>query len=95
MPDILVRHIDTAMAERIMDLARERKWSINDVILHVLRHGLGLVPEDMTPREPRDIAHLRGTWNASEAAAFHEALSAFEEAPGSPLFSDPSPKNAD
>ena len=94
MPDILVRHIDAAMAERIMELARERKWSINDVILHVLRHGLGLVAEDTAVREPRDIAHLRGTWNAVEAAVFHEALSAFEEAPGSPLFSKDARKDA-
>ncbi|MDF3983568.1 hypothetical protein P3W24_16655 [Luteibacter sp. PPL201] len=87
MPDIVVRHIDDQMAERIKSLARERRWSINEVILHALRHGLGLGPGDAFSEmliEPGDIAHLTGAWDASEQAAFQEALAALAQAsPGS------------
>ena len=43
MPDILIRDIDAVMAERIKQLAKERHWSINDVVLHALRHGLRMI----------------------------------------------------
>lgn len=88
MPEILVRHIDDALAERIKDLARARQWSINDVILHVLRHSLGLATDDEPRIDPRDIATLGGTWSSTENAAFREALSAFEHLDGEPLFED-------
>lgn len=85
MPDILVRNIDEALAERIMALARERKWSINDVILHALRHGLGLGSDELSLREVNDIARLAGTWDHDEAAAFREAMQALEQIPESTL----------
>ena len=62
MPDILVRNIDEAIAERIKTLARERNWSINEVIVHILRHSLGLGGEDLVHREIHDVAVLAGTW---------------------------------
>jgi hypothetical protein len=89
VPDILVRHIDEATAERIKAIARERQWSINEVVLHALRHGLGLAGEDATRRELHDIATLSGTWESSETAAFRAALEAFERVSGKPLFVDP------
>ena len=92
MPDILVRHIDEASAERIKAIARERAWSINEVILHALRHGLGLAGEDLARRELHDIAHLRGTWEPTEAAAFRSALDAFEKVNGKPLYMEDKPK---
>lgn len=83
VPDIVVRHIDEQMAERIKHLARERRWSINEVILHALRHGLGLSPGDVFGElllQPGDIAHLTGAWDADETAAFQEALAALAQA---------------
>ncbi|HET8941952.1 MAG TPA: hypothetical protein VFN13_08190 [Rudaea sp.] len=86
MPDILVRNIDDALAERIKAIARERDWSINEVIVHVLRHSLGLGGEDIGPREIHDVAMLGGTWDPSETDAFRNALEAFEQVDGKPLF---------
>lgn len=86
MPDILVRHLDDAMVQRIKEIARERHWSINEAILHALRHGLGLAGDEGLRSSPRDIATLVGTWDAGESAAFEEALKAFEHVDGRPLF---------
>jgi hypothetical protein len=82
VPDIVVRHIDDAMVERIKQVARERKWSINDVVLHAMRSGLGLGGETLgVEREYRSIATLTGTWQAEESAAFAEALDAMASVP--------------
>ncbi|MEP6484651.1 MAG: hypothetical protein ABJB01_09385 [Rudaea sp.] len=94
MPDILVRNIEESVAERIKAIARERNWSINDVILHVLRHSLGMGGEDMTRREVHDVAVLGGTWDPGESAAFRTALEAFERIDGKPLFVESKPDQA-
>jgi hypothetical protein len=88
MTDILIREVDDAIAERLRLIAVERNWPVNQVILHALRVALGLGGEDLIKRDRQDIAHLRGTWNPGETAAFSEALSAFEHVDGRPLFSD-------
>ena len=90
MPDILVRNIDDAMAERIKTIARERNWSINEVIVYILRHSLGFGGEDILRRDRdiHDVAVLAGTWDPREAAAFRTALEAFEKVDGKPLFGD-------
>jgi hypothetical protein len=78
----MLRGIDGELAERIKTIARDRKWALNDVILHLLRQALGLTEEDISSRGMRgDIATLGGTWAADEAAAFREALAAFEVLP--------------
>lgn len=91
MPDILVRNIDDAVAERIKAIARERDWSINEVIVYILRHSLGFGGEDIVRRDRdiHDVAVLAGTWDPREAAAFRTALEAFEKVDGKPLFVDP------
>ncbi|UXI68241.1 hypothetical protein [Tahibacter amnicola] len=88
MPDILVRHIDDTLAERIKEIAREHQWSINEAILHALRRGVGLSEDDIARRELHDIAVLSGTWESNETAAFRAALEAFERVAGKPLFTD-------
>jgi len=88
MPDLVVRHIDNVMAERIKTLAKDRRWSINDVVLHALKHGLGLAegaqPFAETMLDP-DTVVLSGHWDAAERAAFHEAVQALSVAPSSQL----------
>jgi NRPS condensation-like uncharacterized protein len=82
VPDIVVRHIEDSLIERIKSLAREKDWSINDVLLHALRTGLGMESEKLNVAyEFRYIADLAGTWKAEETAAFEEALKALATAP--------------
>jgi hypothetical protein len=89
MPDLMIRHIDRLMAERIKLLAKARQWSINDVVLQALRHGLGvsesngLLAEHML--EPGELSLAGGHWDASERAAFQEALQALAMARAEPL----------
>jgi hypothetical protein len=91
VPDILVRNIDDAIAERIKTLARERNWSIHEVVVHLLRHSLGLGGDDLVQREVHDVAVLAGTWDPKESAAFRTALEAFEKVEGKPLFEEKEP----
>ncbi len=79
MPDLVIRHIDNLMAERIKSLAKDRQWSINDVVLHALRHGLGMASANVfaeTMLDPGDLTTLSGQWDAKEKAAFQEAMQA-------------------
>ncbi|GLQ97724.1 hypothetical protein [Dyella mobilis] len=84
MPDIMIRHIDRLMAERIKLLAKERQWSINDVVLQALRHGLGvsesngILAENLF--ESRDLTVAGGHWDAGERAVFQEAMQALSTA---------------
>jgi hypothetical protein len=79
VPDIHIRHIDSLLAERIRSLAKERQWSIDDVVLNALRNGLGMRTAGQVFTETMlDADHLMldGQWNAKEQAAFQEAMQA-------------------
>ena len=91
MPDLVIRHIDNLMAERIKALAKERQWSINDVVLHALRHGLGMASTNLFAETmlDTDTVVLSGHWDAAERAAFHEAVQALSVAPSSQLVATP------
>ena len=80
MADFLLRDIDERVAERIKELARQRGWPLNDVILHLVKQALGLA-EPEPPPVPGDIARLMGAWDDAEARAFQEAMSSFTALP--------------
>jgi hypothetical protein len=80
MADFLLRDIDERVAERIKELARQRGWPLNDVILHLIKQALGLSEPDPAP-VPGDIARLMGAWDDAEARAFQDAMSAFSGLP--------------
>jgi hypothetical protein len=80
MADFLLRDIDERVAERIKEMARQKGWPLNDVILHLVKQALGLSEPDPAP-VPGDIARLMGAWDDAEARAFKEAMSAFTGLP--------------
>ena len=80
MADFLLRDIDERVAERIKEMARQKGWPLNDVILHLLKQSLGLV-EPEAPPVPGDIARLSGAWGDEESRAFEAAMQAFTGLP--------------
>ena len=80
MADFLLRDIDERVAERIKEMARQRGWPLNDVILHLIKQALGLSEPEPAP-VPGDIARVLGSWDDAETRAFNEAMSAFTTLP--------------
>lgn len=80
MADFLLRDIDERVAERIKEIARQRGWPLNDVILDLVKQALGLSEPEPAP-EPGDIARLIGAWDDAETRAFKEAMQAFTGLP--------------
>jgi hypothetical protein len=80
MADFLLRDIDERVADRVKEMARQRGWPLNDVLLHLVKQALGLVEPEPAP-VPGDIARLMGAWDDSEATAFQAAMSAFTGLP--------------
>ncbi len=76
MADILLRNLSPEITERVKSLARQRRCSIEDVIVQLLRNGLGLEPPQQPV--PGDLAHLTGTFQDDEAKALTEAIAALE-----------------
>lgn len=84
MPDLLIRHIDNLLAERIQALARDRQGSVNDVVLAALRRGLGIGLPGETSSSTFSAA--KGPpWDDQETAAFQEAMQALAAAQPNPL----------
>jgi hypothetical protein len=80
MADFLLRDIDERVAERIKEIARQKGWPLNDVILHLVKQALGLSEPDPPP-VPGDIARLAGAWGDDESKAFEAAMRAFTTLP--------------
>ncbi|GAB2500650.1 hypothetical protein [Arenimonas alkanexedens] len=80
MADFLIRDIDERVAERIKEMARQKGWPLNDVILLLIKQALGLAEPEPAP-VPGDIARLTGAWSDDEARAFEEAMSAMTGLP--------------
>lgn len=84
----MLRGISDSTAAHVKALARDRNWSLNDVLLELIERGLhaneGHADEVVTPTH-QDIAMLGGTWDAEESAAFRAAMQAFEELPADQL----------
>ena len=80
MADFLLRDIDERVAERVKEMARQRGWPLNDVILHLIKQALGFSDPEPAP-VPGDIARLIGAWDDAESRAFQEAMSSFNSLP--------------
>lgn len=79
MTDVTLQYVDNVLIERIRSLARERQWSINDVLLHALRDGLGISAAQQfseSLRDPDAPGVLDGHWEDAEKGAFQAALCA-------------------
>lgn len=85
MPDFTIRQIDHGLAERIQTLAKARQWTVNEVLLHALRRGLGYTESGARSEALVDVEEPlpdEDGWNSAEQAAFREALQALAVARG-------------
>jgi hypothetical protein len=78
--DFLLRDIDERVANRVKEIARQKGWPLNDVLLHLIKQSLGYVEPEPAP-VPGDIARLNGAWNDDESRAFMEAMNSFNQLP--------------
>jgi hypothetical protein len=88
MPDLVIRHVDHLLAERIQAFAKTHQWSLNEVLLHALRRGLGAAEGGQQAEilvDADDLAGLVGPWNATEQAVFRETVQALSTARGDSL----------
>ncbi|MEW9571499.1 hypothetical protein ABQJ54_07035 [Rhodanobacter sp. Si-c] len=95
MPDLVIRHVDHLLAERIQAFAKNHQWSVNEVLLHALRRGLGAAENGLqteTLIDTDELALLAGQWNAAEQAVFRETAQALSTARSDPLV--PVPREA-
>lgn len=79
MPDLMIRNIDHLLAERIYAFAKSRQWTINDVLLHALRRGLGAAENGAQVESLIDAGGLAphaGAWSPVEQAVFRETVQA-------------------
>lgn len=77
MTDVLVEYVDNVLLERIRGLAKERQCSINEVMLHALRCGLGISSAKRLSESHRTgLGETSTDWADDEQGAFHEALQA-------------------
>ena len=80
MADFLLRDIDERVANRVKEIARQKGWPLNDVLLLLVKQALGMAEPDPAPI-PGDIARLNSAWNEDESRAFMEAMNSFTELP--------------
>ncbi len=80
MADFLLRDIDDRVANRVKELARQKGWPLNDVLLLLVKQALGMAEPDPAPI-PGDIARLNGAWNEDESRAVMEAMNSLTELP--------------
>jgi plasmid stability protein len=74
---LTIRGLDEATSERLKHEAALRGTSVNTLVKHLLRVGLGL--DRRSPRRRHgDLDALAGTWSEQEAEEFARAVEPFE-----------------
>jgi len=82
MNGLTVRGIDPELEQRLRDVAREHRISLNKAAILLLRRGVGL--EEEGDDEPKgavgdSLDAYFGGWTEAEANAFDAAVAVFEQ----------------
>jgi hypothetical protein len=74
MKQMTIRNFDPELERGIVEMSKRRKWSLNQVALHLMRKGLGLTNEV----EPLTIGNRLdrhfGRWSPAEKEAFDRVV---------------------
>jgi hypothetical protein len=82
--DMILQHVDSLLTARIRALARDRHCSVNEVMLHALRNGLGISAAQEFSETLRDhdaLTKLEGCWENAEQGILQEAMRALARTP--------------
>lgn len=94
MRELRIRKVDEATYERMLAIADERGWSVEDLAVRAIRYAIGLSSENVAGQDRQDIATMRGVWNQTENQAFREAMEAFRQVESGPTFESGGPSSA-
>ena len=71
---ITIRYVDERLARALQAEKRRRGNSLNQTVLDLLRHALGVDAED---GRSNGLHELAGTWSDAELAEFEDATAVF------------------
>jgi hypothetical protein len=74
MKQMTIRNFDSDLERGIKELSAQKKWSINQVALHLMRKGLGLTDETEPHVIGDQLEHHFGKWSHAEQEAFDQAI---------------------
>lgn len=77
MAVVTLRGLDDSMVKAIKEKAKQEGTSVNNVLLKILKEGLGLKKKPRTVVHT-DLDHLAGTWSDKEHAEFQKRIKDFE-----------------
>ena len=66
MKAITIRGIDSSVSSKLKQLANTEKKSVNQLVLDMIRHNIGMQKEKKYTRTFDDLDHLFGKWTESE-----------------------------
>lgn len=84
MTDMVLQYVDGLLLQRVRALAKERRCSVNEVMLSALRTGLGVSEAQEfteTLRDTDTLTELEGSWEDAEQGIFREAVRALAQTP--------------
>lgn len=79
MKQITVRIDDDELEDRIEDLVRRERLSMNQAALRLMRAGAGIVADTGPGAVAASLDLIFGAWSEEEAREFDEAVAPLEE----------------
>lgn len=79
MSQLTLRGLDRRLLQRIRELAKAERISLNKAALRLLEKGAGLTQVRGDDRIGHSLDHLIGTWTAAEAKSFEESIKSCEQ----------------
>lgn len=74
MKQFTIRCLDSQVETAIEEMSRKRQWSLNQVVTHLMRKGLGLTTEVEPQRVGDRLDKFWGIWSSEERQTFDSAI---------------------
>ncbi len=74
MKAVTIRGVDAEVAEKLKSTAAKQGKSVNQLILDIIKEGLGLKKEKKHTREYDDLDDLFGRWSDEEFQEIQEKI---------------------